>query len=266
MDTSKGGAGACIVAVASQKGGTGKTTSVHALGVALAKAGKRVLLVDLDPQASLTISVGIEPLEISKNVTSILSKATGGSTARESVTSLSERLHIITSIIDLAQLEVDLISRASRERILERALAPIKSDYDFILIDCPPHLGVLTVNALSCADFVLVPVKTDYLAYRGLAQLQAIISEIQEYVNPKLRLLGVIATLFEVNVNDDRSILHLLKKSYPVLGVIKRLAATKRGVIDGRCVVEIAPTSENAVAYTKIAAIIQKEREVAYSE
>jgi len=261
MDTSKGGAGACIVAVASQKGGTGKTTSVHALGVALAKAGKRVLLVDLDPQASLTISVGIEPLEISKNITSILSKA-GGSTAGECVTSLSEKLHIITSIIDLAQLEVDLISRASRERILERALTPLKSDYDFILIDCPPHLGVLTVNALSCADFALVPVKTDYLAYRGLAQLQAIISEIQEYVNPKLKLLGVIATLFEVNVNDDRSILHMLKKSYPVLGVIKRLAATKRGVIDGRCVVEIAPTSENALAYIKVAEIIQKEREV----
>ena len=130
----------------------------------------------------------------------------------ECVQKINDRLHIVTSIIDLAPMEMEMLSRASREKILDRALKPIKDGYDYILIDCPPQLSILTINALSCADGVLIPVKTDYLAYRGLTQLQDSIREIQELINPDLKVLGVIATLYDARVSDDKDILALLKE------------------------------------------------------
>ncbi len=139
-----------IIALANQKGGVAKTTSTHNLGVALAGKGKKVLMVDLDSQASLTISTGLEPLEIDDNVVSVLSK--NGKGIKECVQQLTDNLHIVTSIIDLARLEVEMTSRTSRETILKRALLPAKEDYDFILIDCPPQLSILTINALCCGD------------------------------------------------------------------------------------------------------------------
>ena len=141
-----------------------------------------------------------------------------GAPISECIQQLRENLHIVTSIIDLAPMEMEMLSRASREKILDRALKPIKDSYDFILIDCPPQLSILTINALSCADGVLIPVKTDYLAYRGLTQLQDSIREIQELINPDLQVLGVIATLYDTRVADDREILALLRKEYNLLG------------------------------------------------
>ena len=214
-----------VIAIANQKGGVAKTTTTHNLGAALAAAGKNVLLIDLDSQASLTISVGMEPLEVPK-------------------------------IIDLAPMEMEMLSRASREKILDRALKPIKDSYDYILIDCPPQLSILTINALSCADGVLIPVKTDYLAYRGLTQLQDSIREIQELINPELKVLGVIATLYDARVSDDKDILALLKEEYNLVGVVKRLAVAKKGIYDGLAVVEQAPSSEIAKEYTAIAKMI----------
>lgn len=159
-----------------------------------------------------------------------------------------------------------MLSRASREKILDRALKPIKDSYDFILIDCPPQLSILTINALSCADGVLIPVKTDYLAYRGLTQLQDSIREIQELINPDLQVLGVIATLYDTRVADDREILALLRKEYNLLGVIKRLAVAKKGIYDGLAAVEQAPNSELAKEYVAIAEMIMsgKEKREAY--
>ena len=159
-----------VIAIANQKGGVAKTTTTHNLGAALAAEGKNVLLIDLDSQASLTISVGMEPLEVPKTIVDVLKK--DGAPIHECVQKINDRLHIVTSIIDLAPMEMEMLSRASREKILDRALKPIKDGYDYILIDCPPQLSILTINALSCADGVLIPVKTDYLAYRGLTQLQ----------------------------------------------------------------------------------------------
>mgnify|MGYP002508648131 CR=1 FL=1 len=153
-------------------------------------------------------------------------------------------------------LEMELLSRASREKILDRALRPIRGEYDFILVDCPPQLSILTINALSCADGVIIPVKTDYLAYRGLTQLQDSIQEIQELINPELKVLGVIATLYEKRVGDDNEILAALKKEYNLLGVIKRLAVAKKGIYDGLAVVEQTPSSEISIEYNKIADII----------
>lgn len=167
-------------------------------------------MIDLDSQASLTISAGLEPLDIENNIVSILTK--NGKTVKQCIQVLHDNLHIVTSIIDLARLEVDMLSRTSREKILDRALEPIKENYDYILIDCPPQLSILTINALSCCDGVIIPVKTDYLAYRGLSQLQDTIEEIKEDINPKLEVLGVIATMYEKRISDDKAILNMLKK------------------------------------------------------
>lgn len=252
-----------VIAIANQKGGVAKTTTTHNLGVALAAQGKRVLMIDLDSQASLTISVGLEPLEVEQTIVDVLRKE--GLPLMECVQRLSDRLHIVTSIIDLAPMEMELLSRASREKILDRALRPVREQYDFILIDCPPQLSILTINALSCADGVLIPVKTDYLAYRGLTQLQDSIQDIQELINPGLKVLGVIATLYDTRVADDREILALLRKEYNLLGVIKRLAVAKKGIYDGLAAVEQAPSSDLAREYVAIAETImsgKKKREV----
>ena len=240
-----------VIAIANQKGGVAKTTTTHNLGVALAAKGKRVLLIDLDSQASLTISVGLEPLEVKRTIVDVLRK--DGVPVGECIERISDRLHIVTSIIDLAPMEMELLSRASREKILDRALKPVRDEYDFILVDCPPQLSILTINALSCADGVIIPVKTDYLAYRGLTQLQDSIQEIQELINPGLEVLGVIATLYEKRVADDNEILAALKKEYNVLGVIKRMAVAKKGIYDGLAVVEQTPGSEISIEYNAIA-------------
>ena len=247
-----------VIAIANQKGGVTKTTTTHNLGVALAAKGKRVLLIDLDSQASLTISVGLEPLEMKRTIVDVLKK--NGEPINECIERISDRMHIVTSIIDLAPMEMELLSRASREKILDRALQPVRNEYDFILIDCPPQLSILTINALSCADGVIIPVKTDYLAYRGLTQLQDSIQEIQELINPKLKVLGVIATLYEKRVADDNAILAALKSEYNLLGVIKRLAVAKKGIYDGLAVVEQTPGSEISIEYNKIADMMIAEK------
>lgn len=245
------------IAVANQKGGVAKTTTAHNLGAALARMGKRVLLADLDSQASLTISVGLEPLEMPLTMVDILKK--DAVPAGDCVRRVRENLDIIPSIIDLATVEMEMLSRASRERILERALRPLRGSYDFIIIDCPPQLSILTINALSCADGVVIPVKTDYLAYRGLTQLEDSVEEVRELINPGVRVLGVIATLYDVRVADDRDILALLEKEYTVLGVIKRRASAKKGVYDGLSVVEREPGSEIAREYAAVAGKLCEE-------
>lgn len=251
-----------VIAIANQKGGVAKTTTTHNLGVAMAAAGKRVLMIDLDSQASLTISAGMEPLEAKRTIVDVLKK--NSVPLSECIQQIKERLYIVTSIIDLAPMEMEMLSRASREKILDRALKPVLDDYDYILIDCPPQLSILTINALSCADGVIIPVKTDYLAYRGLTQLQDSIKEIQELINPGLTVLGVIATLYDTRVSDDREILNLLQKEYNLIGIIKRLAAAKKGIYDGLAAVEQAPGSDIAKEYVAIANMImsgKKERE-----
>lgn len=257
-----------VIAIANQKGGVAKTTTTHNLGVALSIKNKKVLMVDLDSQASLTISVGIEPLDVEKNIVSVLKK--DNFPVNECIQKINNNLHILTSIIDLAPMEMEMLSRASREKILDRALKPIYNQYDYILIDCPPQLSIFTINALSCADGVIIPVKTDYLAYRGLKQLQDSIQEVQELINDKLKILGIIATLYEMRINDDREILNVLKKEYNLIGVIKKLAVAKKGIYDGIAVVEQSPNSEIAREYIKIADMVisnnYKNEEINYSE
>ena len=172
---------------------------------------------------------------------------------------LQDNLDICTSRLELAQLEMEMIGRSMRETILKRALEAVKGEYDFILIDCPPQLSILTINALACCDYVIIPVKTDYLAYRGLELLMESINDIKGLVNPSMSVLGVVATMFETRVKDDNEILQALRDKYNVIGVVKKMAIAKKGVYDGRSVSEQSPKNDVATEYDKVSDYIIAE-------
>lgn len=251
-----------IIAVANQKGGVTKTTTTFNLAAVIAGLGKQVLMVDLDSQASLTISAGLEPQELEHNICDVLKK--NSDSIADCIYELNNipNLSIVTSIIDLAVLETELQSRTAREKVLARALNSIKSNYDYIFIDCPPQLSILTINALTSCDYVLIPCKTDYLSYRGLEQLENTISDLKELVNENVEILGVVATLYEKNVKDHNDILALLNQKYSVIGVIKKTVEAVKGVYDGLPVVLRNPKADISIEYIRIANVILNRKEV----
>lgn len=245
-----------IVSVANQKGGVAKTTSVFNIGVELARRGKKVLMVDFDAQASLTICAGLEPYEHERNIVSVIRDGTDVS---ECVVPLKDNLYIVTSDIALAAQEMALVVRTMRELVLQKALEKVKDMYDYILIDCPPQLSILTINALSASDRVLIPCKTDYLSYRGLEQLNDTVEVVRNEVNRKLEMLGIIATLYEQRVKDDRDVLEYLHEKGTVITVVKKLAIAKKGIYSGMAVVEQDANNDIALAYKRVCDIIEKE-------
>lgn len=243
-----------VISFANQKGGVAKTTSTFNVAACLAQKGFRVLMIDLDPQASLTIYAGLEPYEYEKSIVDVLKNQRQA--LRECIVKIRDTLDIITSRIELASVENELLSRTARELILSRALEKVKGSYDYIIIDCPPQLSTLTINALACSDGVVIPCKTDYLAYRGIKQLMDTIETIRSYFKPDLQVLGILATMYESRAKDDNEILDVLKEEYTVLGVIKRTTQAKKGMYDGLASVEFSPKSELAREYEKIVDII----------
>jgi chromosome partitioning protein len=245
-----------VIAVANQKGGVAKTTTVQSLGVALAEQGKRVLMVDLDPQACLTFSSGIEPDELSVSLHDVVVKRAKISDVRRMVPGV-EGLCIIPATIDLAGAEVHLLSRTGREHVLARALQPILNEYDVVLIDCPPSLGVLTINGLTAAEVVLVPLQCEALSHRGVGQLLETIEDVRQFANDKLAVLGVIATMYDGRTTHARRILGEVGERYGLRVFdppVPKSVRFAEGPELGRSVLQHAPTSAGAEAYRSLAA------------
>jgi chromosome partitioning protein len=240
------------VAVANQKGGVAKTTTVHCLGVALAERGHRVLLVDLDPQACLTFSAGIESDDLDRSIHDVLVRRT----PTDEVLQKSGELRVVPSTIDVAGAEVHLLSRTGREYVLRAALEPVHDDYDIVLIDCPPTLGILTINALTAASEVLIPLQCEALGRRGVTQLLETVDDVRTYTNPHLAVTGVVATMYDgrtlhaQEVLDGVASLGLGLVPPPIPKSVK--VAEAPGV--ARSVLEHAPRSKAAVAYRELAA------------
>jgi chromosome partitioning protein len=237
------------IAVASQKGGVGKTTTVASLGVALAELGQRVLLVDLDPQACLTFSMGIDPETLETSVHQVIA---GQLSARDAVIATDEGVDVLPSTIDLAQSEATLVGRSNAVFTLQRALAMIDDDYDVVLLDCPPTLGILTVNALTAAHEVLVPLQCETLAHRGVGQVIETVAEVQRVSNPGLVVLGFLPTMFDGRTTHAQAVLGDIGDRYqmPVLEPpIPRSVRFAEAPAIGRTVLSTAPALRGSEVY-----------------
>jgi len=244
-----------VVAVANQKGGVGKTTTVHSLGYALAESGHRVLLVDLDPQACLTYSAGLDPPSLNGSLHDVFARTMKAADARYAVEGIAG-LDILPATIDLASTEVHLLTRTDREHVLRRALKSLRDDYDMMLIDCPPSLGVLAINGLCAADEVLIPLQCEILCSRGVGQLLEMIDDVRMFANADLRIRGIINTLCDERTLHSRFVLADVKERYglDVLDPpVRRSARFPEAPEFGRCILQHAPLSAGAEAYRALA-------------
>lgn len=206
-----------VIAVVNQKGGTAKTTTVENLGIGLAREGYRVLLIDADPQASLTISLGYpRPDDLSLTLSDLLNSTISENSIslKDVILHQNEGIDFIPSNISLAGLEVSLVNTMNRERILMQLLEQFRSSYDYILLDCMPSLGMLTVNALAAADTALIPVQANYLSAKGLEQLLQTINKVKRQINPKLRIEGILLTMVDSRTNYAKEISGMIRTTY----------------------------------------------------
>ncbi len=206
-----------VTAVVNQKGGTGKTTTCENLGIGLAMEGKKVLLVDTDPQASLTISLGYAvPDHISPTLSGLMKKIVSDQPIEsgEGILHHPESVDLVPANIELAGMEVSLVNVMSRESVLKQYLDSVKKEYDFILLDCMPSLGMLTINALAAADNVIIPVQAQYLPAKGLEQLLQTVNKVKRQINPKLRIEGILLTMVDGRTNYAKDISALIREDY----------------------------------------------------
>src|SRR3954449_1595016 len=240
-----------VIAFANPKGGVAKTTSTLNLGVALVEQGLRVLAVDLDPQGNLTMSQGYNPDDVERSMFDVLVHRL----PIEEVVHHAE-LDIAVSSIDLAGAELALSSMIGRERALEKALVEVREKYDFILIDTPPSLGLLTINAFVAADGVIVPVQCEYLSLRGLVQLENTLTMIRENLNPHVEIVGILPTMYDARTLHSREAVEILEESFGSLVFRTRIRKTIRyaeAPVKGSSVLKYEPAGEAAKAYRDLA-------------
>jgi chromosome partitioning protein len=242
---------ASVIAFANQKGGVAKTTSTLNLAVAMKEHGHTVLMIDLDPQGNLTMSQGFNPDDIDRSMFDVLVHKL----PIEEVIRHAE-VDLAVASIDLAGAELALSSMIGRERTLEKSIASIKERYDYILIDTPPSLGLLTINAFVAADGVIVPVQTEYLSLRGLVQLENTLSMVRENLNPHVEIMGILPTMYDRRLLHAREAVEILKENFGDLVYNTRIRKTIRyaeAPVKGQSVLAYDPEGEAAGMYRDLA-------------
>jgi chromosome partitioning protein len=240
-----------VIALANQKGGVAKTTTTLNLAVALKEKGMKVLCVDLDPQGNLTMSQGLNPDEIDRSMYDVLVHKL----PIEQV--IHEReVDLAVSSIDLAGAELALSSMIGRERALEKALVSVRERYDYILFDTPPSLGLLTINAFTASDGVIVPVQTEYLALRGLVQLENTLAMVRENLNPNVQIMGILPTMYDKRLINSKEAVDILVENFGELVYetrIRKLVRYAEAPVKGQSVLAYDPTGEAAKMYRDLA-------------
>jgi chromosome partitioning protein len=244
-----------VIAMCNQKGGVGKTTSTINLGASLAEYGRRVLLVDLDPQGALSAGLGVPHYELDATIHNVLVDA------RVSIDDVMvhtrvKNLDLVPSNIDLSAAEIQLVNEVGREQTLGRALYPVLDRYDYVLIDCQPSLGLLTVNALACADGVVIPTECEYFSLRGLALLTDTVDKVHDRLNPRLRISGILITRFDTRTVNAREVMARVVERFGDLvfdTVITRTVRFPETSVAGEPITTWAPKSGGAQAYRSLA-------------
>jgi chromosome partitioning protein len=252
------------LAIANQKGGVAKTTTVASLGAALAELGQKVLLVDLDPQACLTFSLGIDPEDLELSVHHVLTK---GLAPSEAIIETEDGVDLLPATIELARAEADLLTRTGREHVVKMAVEDLSTggdDYDWVLLDCPPSLGVLTVAALTAATGVLIPLQCETLSHRGVGQLLDTVHDVRKFTNRRLEVWGVLPTLYDGRTNHAKAVLETISETYDLEVVeppIPKSIRFAEAPATGRSILSTSRSHRGADAYRDVAAnLLERSR------
>lgn len=246
-----------ILAFANQKGGVAKTTTTLSIAAALVERGRRVLVVDMDPQGALTYSIGVDPDTLEETINDVLVRRL----PIEKVV-INKEFDLVPANIDLAGAEAVLLAKTGREYALQRALRDVLPAYDYILIDCPPSLGILTINALTAAHGVVIPMQCEALSHRGVGQLIETVNDIRHFTNPELQLVGVIPTMYDGRSNHAREVLADVGSRYglPVMKpVVRKSIRFAEATQAGKSILAYAPSHPGAEAYRALAGVLEGE-------